>query len=85
MSTPVYLYDLSAQPWPRIGLVCVRCAGQVVRTHRDADAACLWCGWVPLERPDTLALLDPAPERKSRTSPRMPGNHTRVAIRLGVA
>ena len=85
MSTPVYLWDLSAQPWPRIGLVCVRCGGQVVRTPRDDDAACLWCGWVPLERPDTLALLDPPTERKRLRSPRMAGNHKRVAVRLGVA
>ena len=37
------------QPWPRIGLVCPRCAGQVVRTHPDDDASCLWCGFAPLE------------------------------------
>ena len=45
----IHLSDLLPQDRPRIGLVCPRCAGQVVRTHPDDDASCLWCGFAPLE------------------------------------
>lgn len=52
------LEDLSPHP-AGVGATCPRCRGQVLRWHRSADAACLHCGFEPIQSRPQPYVFEP--------------------------